>query len=159
MGAGSAGSAAPTAKTACSLLSAAEVAAVVGNAVKDGVDEGIRDCKYDAVDPPDWDPSKPIPAIFSAHLFYAHDDSVRTCANLLPTKPGNPAGAIAPIAGLGDQAMWEWNPAMGWDGTVMVCKGKDVFAVSLVCLGCKGAKEADHRAKVEGLAKTVLGRI
>ncbi|HEY5950956.1 MAG TPA: hypothetical protein VIV40_35935, partial [Kofleriaceae bacterium] len=72
VGAGSAGSAAPTAKTACSLLSAAEVAAVVGNAVKDGVDEGIRDCKYDAVDPPDWDPSKPIPAIFSAHLFYAH---------------------------------------------------------------------------------------
>lgn len=161
---GSAPGPAPTAagdgKPACALLTAAEIATVVGNPVKEGTQDGTFFCHYSSVDPPGYDPSqgKPPPPAFSAHTFYARDDKQFNCANVLPKKPGNPNGAVTPVAGLGDRAAWEWNP-VGWDGSLTICKGKDVLQVSLSCDQCKDAKQDEHRPKLEALAKTMLGRL
>src|SRR5262245_19373977 len=101
-------------KDPCSLLTPAEIAAVVGNAVT-VQKKDARYCRYDSGDPDKFDVA----------LQYMHDDAARTCANVLPKVAGNPAGRIETIQGLADQAAWEWNPA-GSEGTITVCKGKDV---------------------------------
>lgn len=151
-----------SAKPACALLVASDIAAVVGNPVKDGVSDGTFFCKYLAIDPPGYDPSqgKPAPPAFDAHTFYAHDDVQFKCEHVLPTKPGNPKGAVIPVPGLGDQAAWEWNPGGGgWDGALTVCEAKDVVQISLVCTECKTAAQDEHRPKLESLMKTMLGRL
>ncbi len=152
-GAPTSGSAAATASPApsagkdpCSLLSADEITAVVGNPVKPEKKDNSY-CRYTNEDPDKYDVA----------LQYFHDDELRTCAVLLPKIAGNPAGRVEPITGLGDKAAWEWNPA-GSDGAIMACKGKDVLQVS-VSLSRGQKTEAQIRALVEPLIKKAIGRI
>src|SRR5262245_34115206 len=130
----------------CSLLTADEISAVVGNPVKPEKKDNTY-CRYTNDDPDKYEVA----------LNYLHDDPLRTCAVLLPTKPGNPAGRVEPVTGLGDKAAWEWNPA-GSDGDILVCKGKDVLQIGISL--SRGQKtEAEIRALVEPLIRKALGRI
>jgi hypothetical protein len=151
-------SAAGEAKPACALLTATEISKVVGNGIKDGVVDGTFFCKYLEIDPPGYDPAsgKPPPPQFSAHTLYAHGDRQFDCDHVLPAKPGNPAGTVAPVAGLGDRAAWELNPT-GWDGSLTVCRGADVIQVTLTCTQCKSTE--NHLPQLETLAKLMLGRL
>ncbi|HJZ73250.1 MAG TPA: hypothetical protein VKE51_16015 [Vicinamibacterales bacterium] len=141
-----ASSARSTGKDVCSLLTSDEIGAVVGNPVKPEKKDNTY-CRYTNEDPDKYELA----------LNYMHDDPLRTCAVLLPTTPGNPAGRVEPVTGLGDKAAWEWNPA-GSDGAIVACKGKDVLQVGISL--SRGKKtEAEIRALVEPLIKKALGRI
>jgi hypothetical protein len=134
------------AKDPCSLLTADEINAVVGNPVKP-VKRDNTYCRYTNEDPDKYEVA----------LNYMHNDPLRTCAVLLPKIPGNPAGRVEPATGLGDKAAWEWNPA-GSDGSIMVCKGGDVLQVG-ISLSRGKKSEAEIRALVEPLIRKALARI
>jgi hypothetical protein len=138
--------AASVAKNPCSLLTADEINAVVGNPVKP-VERDNTYCRYTNEDPDKYEVA----------LNYMHNDPLRTCAVLLPKIPGNPAGRVEPVTGLGEKAGWEWNPA-GSDGAMMVCKGGDVLQVG-ISLSRGKKSEAEIRALVEPLMKKALARI
>ena len=133
-------------KNPCSLLTADEINAVVGNPVNAEKKDNTY-CRYTNEDPDKYEVA----------LNYMHNDPLRTCAVLLPKNPGNPAGRVEPVAGLGDKAAWEWNPA-GSDGAIMVCKGGDVLQVG-ISLSRGKKSEAEIRALVEPLTRKALARI
>jgi hypothetical protein len=139
-------SASNSAKNPCSLLTADEINYVVGNPVKP-VQRDNTYCRYTNEDSDKYEVA----------LNYMHNDPLRTCAALLPKTPGNPAGRVEPVTGLGDKAAWEWNPA-GSDGAIMVCKGADVLQVG-ISLSRGKRSEAQIRALVEPLIKKALARI
>jgi len=134
------------AKTPCSLLTADEINTVVGNPVKPESRDNTY-CRYTNEDPDKYEVA----------LNYMHNDPLRTCAELLPKTPGNPAGRVEPVTGLGDKAAWEWNPA-GSDGAIMVCKGGDVLQIG-ISLSRGKKSEAEIRALVEPLLRKALARI
>jgi hypothetical protein len=131
---------APKALDACSLITAAEVAAVLGKPVDPGAppEPGASSCLF----------PESKTATDSVEI------SITRIADFKPTQKSIPGLTITPVSGIGDDAYYL---SLGAGSEVLsVRKGQTTFTVSVLM---KGASDSQLMAGEKTLAMAALGRI
>lgn len=132
--------AAPVALDACSLITAAEAAAALGQPVAAGVvpEPGASSCMY----------------VDSAQAANAVDISITRVADFKPDQKSIPGLAITPVSGVGDAAYYV-NLGGGYL-TLNVRKGQTTFSVAVLL---KGASDSQLETAEKTLGVAAAGRI
>lgn len=127
---------------ACELLTAGEIAEIVGNPVDDGTSLTSADCDWGS-DPNDT----------SASVLLSSAGTEDICANALADDPDQVA-----VEGLGSPAFWIWSAPQGGVGTVSICRGSQFILVTVSGGLDDTSDESLVRGQAEELARLVLER-